>query len=56
MSNKLILGVALVLASLYGCIWLFNHLNAWIAIFTFLLLILTANTLFNKRKKNEKTN
>lgn len=56
MSNKVILLTVLAIASLYGCTWLFNHINAWIGIGTFLVLILTTNLIINKRKKDEKTN
>lgn len=38
-----------ILAYIYGSIWLFNHINAWIGIATFIGgLIFLGNTIFNK--------
>lgn len=45
--------VIIVLAYIYGCIWLFNHINAWLGIGAFVgLLIYLGNQLFNKIKNS----
>jgi len=38
-----------ILVYLYGCIWLFNHINVWLGIAAFIGgLIFIGNTIFNK--------
>jgi len=36
---KYLLITLAILAGLYGCVWLFNHINAWIGIFTVIFFI-----------------
>lgn len=51
MFIKYSLITVLIIAFLFGCIWLFNHINSWLGIATFIVgLILIGNTIFNKIK------
>jgi len=49
--NKFIIYTILVLIGLYMSVWLFNHINAWVGIFSaILIIILVINILFDKIK------
>jgi len=38
-ANKIILLILLFLGAIYGGLWLFNHINAWLGIGTILVVL-----------------
>jgi len=57
-ANKIILLILLFLGAIYGGLWLFNHINAWLGIGTILVVLVGfGNYLVKKLKQtNEKEN
>jgi hypothetical protein len=56
-NNKYILGLALIMASIFGIAWTFNHVNPWVGFIVGFAVILLFNQLvINKKtkKQNEK--
>lgn len=37
--EKNILSIAILLAAIYGSFWLFNHVNPWLGILTFFVVV-----------------
>jgi hypothetical protein len=49
--NKIIFYIILIFIGLYGSLWIFNHINAWVGIFSSIIVIILAlNIIFIKTK------